>query len=533
MYSKFILTIQFFLVSIFTFSNQTDSLLMVLDHSIKNRNLYLANKENNLLNLKKLLNSAETKTDQFLASQKITKEYSYFVNDSALFYSGKSCELAFELGNRDYITESLLDRAKLLSNSELFYESFKLLESIDIRSISDKNKAKYYNTYIYVLKNQINDINDMYYRNKYNEDMRNYIDSYLVCESIDHLEYKKILAYKYYLDGRLNDVDCIITEILNDPHISSNQHAEFLFNIGRTFLEADQEYREKAKYYLILASIEYNQYAITKKPAIQKLANLFLDEKDSKKAYEYINLALQDAVKFNNNQMLRDTEKAYSLIQNTYYAQIEQQQRILRNYLILISIFSIILIFFFIYLYLNNLELKKTRKTLSQLITILHDKSYIMEAFVGHYLDLYYTYIIKLNDHRNYVLNKVNAGKYEEIILHETKALREVSKNKEKIFSDFDRMFITLYPNFVQSVNDLLLTENQYTLRYDKKNNTLKINTEIRILALIKLGITDNKKIASFLKISMQTVYNYRSKIKAKAINEIAFEENVKLIHPV
>lgn len=127
----------------------------------------------------------------------------------------------------------------------------------------------------------------------------------------------------------------------------------------------------------------------------------------------------------------------------------------------------------------------------------------------------------------------MNAGKYEELIKSESRALMEANSHDDKIFSDFDKTFLSLYPNFIQSVNMLLSEGNQYVLGYNRKDNTPKMNTEIRIMALLRLGISDNKKIASFLKISMQTIYNYRSKIKAKVINESTFEQDIKLISSV
>lgn len=528
MNAKIILTNLFLLVSIFTYSNRTDSLLEVLNLSIKNRDNYISEKEYNLKNLKNALDNADSKTDRFHASQKLMLEYSYYINDSALFYSKKCVDLSLELNNDDYLFETELYRAYLLSNSELFHESLNILESIDLNQVLDIHKAQYYKTCIFVYHNQIKNINEPYNQEKYKKELRKHINAYLACKEKNSLDYQTILAYKYYTDGMEKEAVSIVDEVLLNPKTTSYMYAEFLFYQGRILMESGKEYRPEAKYYLIRASIEYNKLAITKNPPIMYLAMILLEEKDTKRAYDYINIAVEDADKFSNSHRHRITEKTHSLIQNTYYAQIKKQQEILQYYSVLLTIFFVIMIIALILIFQRNKILKRTKLNLSKAILKLQETNHLKEVYIGHYLDQYYTYIIKLNNYRRYVIKKLNTGKYKEIIDSETKALIKGQRDIDLLFSDFDKTFLLLYPNFIPSVNMLLSEGNQYVLSYNKKDNTPKMNTEIRILALFKLGISDNKKISLFLRISIQTIYNYRSKIKAKAIDEDTFEDKIR-----
>lgn len=530
---KIVLTNLFLLVATFSYSNQTDSLLKVLDFSIKKREMYFSEKENNLSDLKKMLGNSNSKTDQFYASQKLMREYSYFINDSALHYSKIAFELATDLNNKDFITETILEKAQILSNSELFHESFSIMQSIDSSQVPDFHKAQYYKNYIIIYHNQIKDIKDSYYQEKYKKELRKHINSYLSYKEKNSLEYQTVLAYKYYIDGMTSEAVSAINEILSNPEITPYIYAEFLCYQGRILMESGKEHWSEAKYYLVQAAIEYNKLAVTQNPSMIYLSIILLEEKDLKRAYDYIDIAVENNNKFNNNHNHHFTEKTHSLIKNTYYNQIEEQQKVLQYYSILLTFFFIVTILALILIFQRKRILKKTRSDLSKAILKLQETNKLKKAYIGHYLDQYFTYMIKLNDYRRYIIKKINSGKYDEIIDLETKALIKEQGDINILFSDFDKTFLSLYPNFIQSVNLLLSEGNQFVLNYNKKDNTPRMNTEIRIMALLKLGISDNKKIASFLRVSIQTIYNYRSKMKAKAINEDTFEDEIKMIHTI
>ena len=128
---------------------------------------------------------------------------------------------------------------------------------------------------------------------------------------------------------------------------------------------------------------------------------------------------------------------------------------------------------------------------------------------------------------------KLNDGKGEDFIRSETSRALGANSNYDEIFSDFDKMFLSIYPNFVTSVNSLLKEPDRYNLKSNKKKSHLRLNTEIRILALLKLGVSDNTKMASFLRVSVQSINSNRSKIKAKAIDENSFEKDIKSIRSI
>ena len=136
-----------------------------------------------------------------------------------------------------------------------------------------------------------------------------------------------------------------------------------------------------------------------------------------------------------------------------------------------------------------------------------------------------------MDDYRKYIIRKLQTKQYEDLIQSELELQSKKQFELDSLFADFDNTFLGLYPHFIEKVNIFLKEGEHYLLKNKREENILKLNTELRILALLKLNIVDNKTIASFLRITVQTVYNYRSKIKSKAIDEESFEEDIKKIN--
>jgi len=156
--------------------------------------------------------------------------------------------------------------------------------------------------------------------------------------------------------------------------------------------------------------------------------------------------------------------------------------------------------------------------------TELSEANHIKEEYIGYFLNLCSSYIDKLDDYRKMVGKKLSGGQAAELLkLTKTSNLKEIEL--EELYSNFDRMFLDIYPDFVDEFNKLLMDNEKIT---PKKG---ELNTELRIFALIKLGVEDSSKIAKFLGYSVNTIYNYRAKVKNKTkISRDIFETTVRKI---
>ena len=244
------------------------------------------------------------------------------------------------------------------------------------------------------------------------------------------------------------------------------------------------------------------------------------------RAYQYMRFSW-NATKFYNAR-LRSWQSAdvLSLIDKTYQAMIEKQNDRLQQNLLLITALLVLLIVALGYIYrqmkkladarnkqLNGLneELRQMNSCLSSTNIELSESNQIKEEYIARFIKLCSTYINRLDAYRRMVNKKVSAGQIAEL-LKITRSQDALDEELEELYANFDTAFLHLFPNFVGKFNDLL-QENEQIL--PKKGELL--NTELRIFALIRLGIEDSSQIAEFLRYSVNTIYNYRAKVRNKA----------------
>lgn len=238
-------------------------------------------------------------------------------------------------------------------------------------------------------------------------------------------------------------------------------------------------------------------------------------------------MALDDAIFCNSRFRNSIIARVQPIIEETYLYKIEQQKRNLRTYAILTSllILTLAVILYFYYRQIKVVSrarrnLRIMNEKLSALNGKLDEANLIKEKYVGYFMNQCGIYINKLDEYRKNVNRKIKTGQIDDLYKSSSRALeREV----EDLYTNFDKAFLQLYPDFVNEFNSLLKPEERYKLEKDQ------LNTELRIFALTRLGITDVSQIAAFLRYSIQTIYNYKSKVRGKAlVGSEQFEEEVK-----
>lgn len=170
----------------------------------------------------------------------------------------------------------------------------------------------------------------------------------------------------------------------------------------------------------------------------------------------------------------------------------------------------------------SNNELKDSNKALRDANDELENTNTKRELMANAFIMLCYQYIERLDSQRKLVIRKIKANQQNELlsILSSSKRGTEESQN---FFSQFDKIFLSLYPSFVNELNSLLIPEAQIELKEDNE-----LTPTLRVAALVRLGVTESPKIAGILCYSLQTIYNYRSTLKNSAIDKEHFEENLQ-----
>lgn len=277
----------------------------------------------------------------------------------------------------------------------------------------------------------------------------------------------------------------------------------------------------------MLAAIADTKLAVKENEALLTLAVNLYHEGDIDRAYNYIKVALDDAIFYNSRFKNTVIARIHPIIENTYLYKLEKQKQNLRFYILLTSLFVIALAITLFFTFKQTKIVSRAKKNLNimneELILLnknLDEANLIKEKYVGYFMNQCAIYINKLDEYRKNVNRKIKTGQVDELYKSSS---RPFEKELEGLYANFDKAFLKLYPHFVEEFNSLLIPDEQYRLEKDQ------LNTELRIFALIRLGITDVRQIAVFLHYSVQTIYNYKSKVKRTSIlDSNLFEEEVK-----
>ncbi|MCD8260324.1 MAG: DUF6377 domain-containing protein [Bacteroides sp.] len=298
--------------------------------------------------------------------------------------------------------------------------------------------------------------------------------------------------------------------------------------------------RELQKEYLALSAISDIKACIKENVSLRTLSILMFEDQDITRANNYIKKSMKDANFYNARLRNIQIFRFLPVIDGAFQLEMEKHQNNLRKLLITISLLSFFLILTILMLSDRMKKLSRAQKEILQINSDLNklydnlktanqrqiqinnslaEANLIKEQFISSFLEICTEYIEKLSNFKSLVNRKVKVGQVADLI----KLTGSPEENKE-LYENFDKTFLTIYPNFVEEFNKLLRKEEQYQLESENM-----LNQKLRIFALIRLGITDSNKIATFLNYSLRTIYNYRSKVKSKAINtKQDFEEQVK-----
>lgn len=522
----------FILCTIFSFAGQRlDSLLNVLDKTINEHRQYVELRENRIQQLKALLSRNNLSLDDvYSLNKQLYNEYKAYVCDSAISYLNCNLDIAEKMNDTDKVVETKLLLSYLFASSGMYKESIDILNSIKRNILKSSFLEDYYLCYDHVYGELSFYTHDKRSSAKYSDISWKYKDSlYAILDKESEL-------YLNMKETRQRDFG--EPQKALETNMKRLQRVEFgtpeyaLVTFHRALDYSKLEDNEQRKIYLALSAISDLHSAIKDNASLWELANLIYKDGDVDRSYKYIRHSLDDANFFNARLRNFQISGILSIIDKTYQMKSEKQKDELRFYLILISLLSVLLIAAIMYIYKqmnklsvarNNLqdvngqlnilnrELSEMNEQLKSANLDLSESNHVKEEYIGHFLSLCSTYIDKLESFRKMVTKKLTTGQVAEL-LKITKSTDIQENELKEFYANFDNTFLHLYPSFVEDFNSLLIDGEKIVL---KKGELM--NTELRIFALIRLGIDDSSKIADFLRYSVNTIYNYRAKVKNKA----------------
>lgn len=287
---------------------------------------------------------------------------------------------------------------------------------------------------------------------------------------------------------------------------------------------------DKAVEFLTKAAIADIKTATKETVALRNLANILFQQGEKKKAYRYIIMALDDATYYNARHRKIEIATILPIIEGERLAVVEGQKIKLIGYILALIILSVLVFVFLVVIYrqlgkINKVKLilQETNQHLNLINKNLVEANKIKEEYIGYFFNINSEFIEKIDAFQKNIYRKVVSRQYDDVlsILKSTDLKRE----RENLYQNFDEIFLKLFPNFVTEFNHLLAEEDHIVLKKDEL-----LTPELRIFALMRLGIRDNEKIARFLNYSVNTIYTYKAKIKSKTIFRERFEEKLMSI---
>jgi Domain of unknown function (DUF6377) len=523
-------------------------LLIELDRAIEATPKYDADKLKSIEQFKLALartksTATQTKKDDlpalFNSYSQLYEAYKVFNYDSAFTYARHLQATALQLGDPSRITYARLKLDFCLLSSGLFKETLDSLSKIHIRDAPDSLQAEYYallGRYYYDLGDFDN---DAYNTPDYIRKGNDFMDSALQLYPPASFERSYFKGLKEIKSGRKDEALTDFRQLLDRPGLSLHELAITTSTLSDIYIKNGQS--DTAIALLIRAAIADIQSSTKETAAIFNLAQLLYKKGDVRSASTYIEIAIRDAIFYGARQRKVQVSAILPLIEGEKVSRVEEQKGIFVTY----SIIATILLLAVIALVIIVLRQVNRLKIAQRIITEAHVKEQLInqrlvetnnklseankikEEYIGYFFNADSESFAKIEKFKKSIEQKIAYRKWEDVITLVNNT--NLKKDKEELLQNFDKVFLKLFPDFIQRFNDLFPEEDQIQLKDHEF-----LNTDLRIFALIRMGIHENEKIARILEYSVNTINTYKTRIKNKSIvpNE-EFEHRIMEIRTV
>ena len=524
-------------------SSKTDANISQLDSLLQRHDELERSKLMRIGELRQKLAHAASPTDKYMINSLLLDEFSTYNSDSAMKYVDYNLDIACQVGNKEWENRNNIIKSGLLAGSGLLARSEEIMLSINPSTLPKDILTDYYGQMIFLYSHLGNytggDVNDYYIKERaYKDSIVQIIDS----RHPDYLWYKgwDILGTDKSDDKLIG----ALRDLLDKSELNTRKDAKDAYILAKLYEQKGDH--NNFKKYMTISGIADVKIVNAEISSLEDLAKIMFAEGDVNRAYRYINYSLNKAISYPNRVKAYGITNTLDSINRAYQEQGEKQQRRTRFFLILVCLLAAVLTGAIATIIVQNSRLRRRRRNLdaankslnknvaklsaaqqqlndanSQLHQLntdlklkndeLNEANYVKEEYIGYIFTICSNYISKLEELKRNIHIKAVTKKYKEIEA-ETADL-DMKEELKDFYQSFDSIFLHIYPNFVNDFNSLLQDDKKIIPREGEL-----LNTELRIYALVRLGITDSVKIAEFLHCSVQTVYNNRFRVRNKAI---------------
>lgn len=525
-----------------------NSLLLQIDEAIGQSPQVTADYEREIDATRQLFLEAKRPQEQYQHAIRLYEQYKSFMNDSSVYYLEQAEQAAKLQGLVAQVGYCRALKAFQCSTVGAYDEALAFLKSIDKQQLDSIGLRHYYQSQMHVYGELgyysiIPAMKDHYFglQNVYRDSLFAMIDH----QEQDYMMYK---IYELQGQNKMEEARELSDEWVKRISPDSRDYA-----IAAYYHSLVCENEEDTEYWLGQSALSDIRHAVMDQASLLSLADILNRQGDLERSYKYIRFTWDCNNRFNTRMRSWQITPILNVIEKNYQKAADRNTRILTTSIIAVSILALLLLGLLLFVHHRNRQLDIARNALKEsndelevanrqlatqkdelselnvklsiLNSQLSESNHVKEEYIGRFMSLCSQYIDKLDDYRKFVNKKVKNKEFDELYrLSKSTELKE--KELEELYENFDSVFLNLFPTFVDDFNALLTPETQI---HPKDEN--RLTTEIRIFALIRLGFEDSSKIAEFLHYSVNTIYNYRARIKNGALNNReSFERRVKLL---
>lgn len=527
-------------------SDNIERMLQSLDSLVLEKEAFVVAKEKRIEELRNMEKKVQTEEEQYWMNKLFYEEYMVYDSDSALSYIHKNLDIAQRLNNPQWVAQWKIEQSFISSATGFLKEGLDLMNEIKVEDLSSYAKTDYYGQmmYLYSHYGQYSGENSSQ-TPLYNIQEKSYRDSVYFHIPGDHPLYLWYRGWQSKGTPQAAEIRDQLSHVLATSKFNSRLDAMNSYILAQLYKEENKE--EEFFRYLILSSMADIRSANHDIASLEELGKILYDKGEIDRGYSYLNYCLGCSQLYKNRIRMIGISSTLDSIHKTYEQRNKKQEADLRQYLFIVSMLLLVLLVAVFFIGLQMKRLKESRKKLnhanqslnkhveelvqahgklaevnSQLQSLneqlletnnkLTESNYVKEEYIGYVFNICSSYISKLDEYRKNINRKIKTGMIDEVKKMTDTSSMAANELKE-FYRNFDAIFLHIYPDFVSDFNALLEPDKQII----PKEGEL-LNTELRIYALVRLGINDSVKISEFLHCSAQTVYNNRLKTRSKAI---------------
>ena len=513
-----------------------------LDSLIAEQPRIIAEKEERLLHIKAELGKTTDSSGRYAVLKRLYDEYSAYQYDSAYVYVTESLRLAQMMGNERLVNESRLNLAHILSTACLMDKAVMTLNQIDTARLTTDQLFQYYRIKTNLLIFEAEYMQGTQYADEY---VNQLIDIRRLVSAIDmphdDVNYQLTVAESLADSRQHSQAIELLTRLMSQYKSGDRMYSVIASTMSFHYSQMGD--KDKQMQYLIKSAESDLEGCIRENTALRTIADRLFDEGDIDRAYRYMRVAVDDANFYGTRLRNIQSSRIVPKILNAYQTKQDRNHRNMMWLLGIISLIALLLVVGVIAIYqllkryrrLNeqkkaineqlrtvNAQLGDTVEQLHESNVLLQEREKLKEEYIARFLALSSKFIDRGEEQRKALYRLYRDRKTEELA-RELKSTHSGNENAQLFYENFDNAFLNIYPNFVEKVNKLLQEGGKIEVKQGKR-----LTTESRVLALIRIGITDNQSIANILRASLTTIYTYRSKLKARALSKDDFEAQVK-----